>query len=60
MFKLPKLNLKKPHFTDEFKQEIGLVGFFCCFCVGIGAYDWRIACIIGGAMGMWFLFPRKG
>lgn len=59
MLKLFKLNLKKPHFTDEFKQELGLIGFFCLFFVGIYGYDWRIACIIGGLLGMWFFFPRR-
>jgi len=58
MFKLPKLNLKKPHFTDEFKQEIGLIGFFCMMFVGIYGFDWRIACIIGGAAGIYFFYPR--
>jgi hypothetical protein len=58
--KLPKLKLKKPHISDDFKRETGLILFFCLFYVGIAGFDWRIANIICGLMGIWYFFPRKG
>jgi len=58
MLKLPKLNLKRPHFTDEFKQELGLIGFFCLFGVGLYLINISLCFIICGLMGIFFFYPR--
>lgn len=60
--KLPRINLKKLRVNvekrDDLIRNLGLIGFFCMFYVAIRGYDWRIAGIICGLMGLWFFFPR--
>jgi hypothetical protein len=58
-FKLPKLKLKKPYISDDFKSELGIIIGFGTVYVGIYGYDWRIANIICGVALCWFFFPRE-
>jgi hypothetical protein len=61
--------IKKPRFKhinwavvvdkfDNFILNLGFIAFFWMVFVGIWGFDWRIACIICGAAGLWFCFPR--
>jgi hypothetical protein len=52
--KIPHIEIKLPHLTEQTARELLLVVGFLMIFIGVCGYDWRIASILGGWMLMKF------